>query len=44
MLVRDVADTFVTHARLVHDITDTDTMAQNGSTHSHVLATFKNKK
>ena len=42
MLVRDVVDTFVTHASLVHDITDRDTMAQNGSTQSQVPATFKN--
>ena len=42
-LVRDVFDTFATHARLVYDVTDTDYWAQNGSTHGRVLATFKHQ-
>ena len=29
------------HTGLVYDITDTDCWAQNGSTHTHVLVTFK---
>ena len=29
------------HAGLVHDVTDTDCMTQNGSAHGPVFATFK---
>ena len=39
-LARDVFDTFTTHAGLVHDVTNTDCRAQNGSTHGRVFATF----
>ena len=37
MLARDVFDTFVTHAGLVHDVSDTDCCARR--THSRVFAT-----
>ena len=33
-------DTFATHAGLVHDVTDNDCSAQNGSFHGRVFATF----
>ena len=33
-------DTFATHAGLVHDVTDSDCSAQNGSFHGRVFATF----
>ena len=34
-------DTFAPYSGLVHDVTDTDCWAQNGSTHKHIFATFK---
>ena len=39
----DVFDTFTPHSGLVHDVTNTDCWAQNGSTHGRVLATFKRR-
>ena len=42
MLVRDAVDTFVTHASLVHDTTDRDTVAKNGSSQSQGPASFNN--
>ena len=33
----DGFDTFVTHASLVYDVTDTDSLAQNGSTQGHAF-------
>ena len=39
-LAHDLFATFATHAGLVHDITDTDCWAQNGSTHGHVFITL----
>ena len=36
MLVRDVFDSFATHFGLVHDVTDADCWAQNGSAHVFV--------
>ena len=36
-----ICNTFATHSGFVHDVTDTDCWAQNGSTHGHVSATFK---
>ena len=40
-LAHDVFHILAMHAGLVYDITDTDCWAQNGSTHAHVLVTFK---
>ena len=37
---RDGFDTFATHVCLVYDITDTDSMAQNGSFDGRVFGTF----
>ena len=37
----NVYDTFAIHIGLVHDVTNTDCWAQNGSMHGHVVATFK---
>ena len=34
---------FVSHAGLVHHVTDVDCWAQNGSTHGRALATFKRR-
>ena len=36
-------DIFVSHSGLVHDVTDTDRWAHNGSTHGRVFATFKRR-
>ena len=40
-LAGNVFETFAAHSSLVHDITDTDSLAQNGSTHGSVIPTFK---
>ena len=40
-LAHNVTDTCGTHAGLVHDVKDTDSLAQNGGTRSPVFATFK---
>ena len=34
----EVLHTFATHSSLVHDVTDTDCCAQDGSVHSHDFA------
>ena len=39
---RDIFDTLTTHADLIY-VTDADCWAQNGSTQSHVFATFKHQ-
>ena len=36
----DVFATVASHVNLVHDVTDTDCWAQNGSTHGGVLHNF----
>ena len=43
MLLSDACDTFATHASMVHNVTDIDCWAQNGSTHGHVFATFQHR-
>ena len=40
-LAYDAFYTLVTHSGLVYDISDTDFLAQNGSTEGHLLVTFK---
>ena len=37
----DIFDTFATHASTACDVTDTDCLAQNGSTHACASVTFK---
>ena len=40
ILAHDVFDNFYTRSWFVHDVTDTDCWAQNGSTHCRVFVTF----
>ena len=39
-LPRHTFHTFVNHARLAHEVTDTDFGAQNGSTHGGIFCSF----
>ena len=42
-LAADVSDTFATHLGLVHDVIDTNCLAQNGRTYGRVYTTFKRR-
>ena len=40
-LARDVLHSFASHSSPVHDVTNIDCWAQNGSTHGRVFETYK---
>ena len=42
-LVAHLFHTFAAHSDLVYDVTDTDLMAQNGSTHRRILRFLTNR-
>ena len=42
-LARDVFDFSVRQTNFIHDISDTDSSAQNGSSHGAVFSTFKDQ-